>query len=73
MKKLYLAAATFLSLSLSNAQSLTAVSSSQNILQNEKKPAAKKPRVARKSSKASVKKPAATEKKTRKTAAKETA
>ena len=39
MKKLYLAAATFLSLSLSNAQSLTAVSSSQNILQNVKKPA----------------------------------
>ena len=38
MNKLYLAAATFLSLSLSNAQSLTAVSSSQNILQNVKKP-----------------------------------
>ena len=43
------------------------------VKKTEKKPAAKKPRVARKPSKASVKKPAATEKKTRKTAAKETA
>ena len=39
MNKLYAAAATFLSLSLFNGQSLTAVSAHPNILQNVKKPA----------------------------------